>query len=346
MPVSTAPGTTWGTWINLEGGIFAEPAPVLNADNRVQVFVLGGSNTLWSRWEQRDAGRTWAPWYQHPGVAITGVPSPVRGKDGKIRVFYRSSAGHLEVITQNTPNTGFGAPQQIVTNIGGDPAAALNADGRIQVFFRGTDGALWYTRNQGLLYEAYTSPVSLGGSIYATPSPILDGSGRIVVAVKGGSDTLYTIQQKTPNGLDNWKPYNQETTGVTTRSSVVLDAAARVQILYRGSNGSAWRVSQNDDYETFQTSASLGGQIINRPTAALGLDGRVNVFAKGTDKALWVAVQAAENDTTYQDFQSLDGVIGDVDVSPAIANQEALLYVFTQGSGTARNLWLQRETWT
>ncbi|WP_435972321.1 hypothetical protein [Streptomyces sp. Qhu_M48] len=279
-------------------------------------------------------------------MAIVGAPSPVRGKDGKIRVFYRTPAGHLEVITQTSPNGTFGTPQQLVTNVGGEPAAALNADGRIQVFFRGTDGSLWYVRNQGLYYEAYTNPVSLGGTIYATPSPVLDGSGRIVVAVRGGSDTLYTIQQRTPNGLDNWKPFQQETTGVTSRPSVVLDAAARVQVLYRGSDGAAWRVGQHDDHEGFHTSVSLNGQIIDRPTAALGLDGRINVFVKGTDKALWVSVQAAENDNAYQDFQSLGGVIGDAHVSPAIANHEALLYVFTQGSGTARELWTHRQTWS
>lgn len=343
MPVSTTPGTNWGTWINLQGTIVAEPAPVLNADNRVQVFVQGGSNTLWMIWEQRD--RTWSSWAQVSGASIAGVPSAVRGKDGKIRVFYRTPSGNIEVVTQSAPNGGFGAPVSIVTSVGGDPAAALNADGRIQVFFRGTDDALWYVRNQGLLYEQYTGPVSLGGAIYATPSPILDGSGRIVVAVLGGSNSLYTIQQQNPNGVDAWQPFTQQTTGVTTRPSVVLDAAARVQILYRGSDAAAWRVGQNDAYASFNTSVSLGGAIIDRPTAALGLDGRVNVFVKGTDNALWVAVQVAENDNSYTDFQSLGGVIGPANVSPAIANQEALLYVFTQGSGTAQSLWLQRQTW-
>ncbi|UNO39362.1 hypothetical protein [Streptomyces sp. MST-110588] len=344
MPVSTTPGVNWGTWINLEGGIFAEPAPVLNADNRVQVFVQGGSNGLYSKWEKRDG--SWNSSYlKHEGANIAGVPSAVLGRDGKIRVYYRTPDNHLEVITQSVVNGGFDTPKRIVTNIGGDPAAAFNADGRIQVFFRGSDGALWYTRNQGLQYEQYTGPASLGGTIHATPSPVLDGSGRIVVAVKGGNDTLHTIQQKVASDPDAWESFQQETTGVTTRPTVVADAAGRVQIFYRGSDGSAWRVGQQDDYDRFHTSVSLRGQIINRPTAALGLDGRVNVIVKGSDKALWVAVQNQENDSAYGHFQSLAGVIGDADVSPVIANRDGLLYVFTQGSGAPRNLWLQRQTW-
>ncbi|MFV8127042.1 hypothetical protein [Streptomyces syringium] len=343
MPVSTAPGTKWGNWTNLEGGIFAEPSAALNSDNRVQAFVQGGANALWTIWETRDRG--WSPWKKIEGSRIEGAPHALRGRDGKIRVFYRTPDQHLEVVTQTAVNAHFGAPQRIVTNIGGDPAAALNGDGRIQIFFRGTDGALWYTRNQGLAYEAYTAPTSLGGGIHATPSPVLDGSGRIVVAVKGGNDTLYTIQQKASNAADAWDAFQQQTTGVTTRPSAVVDAASRVQIFYRGSDGSAWRVGQSDDYDAWQTSASLKGQIIERPTACLGQDGRVNVLVKGTDKKLWVTVQTAENAAAYEAFQTLEGVIGDVHVSPVIMNRVGLLYVFTQGSGTARNLWLQRQNW-
>ncbi|GAA2951489.1 hypothetical protein [Streptomyces enissocaesilis] len=343
MPVSTTPGTQWGTWINLQGGIFAEPAPVLTADNRVQVFVQGGSNTLYSRTENRD--RSWGGWVQHQGSAVAGVPSAVRGKDGKIRVFYRTPDNHLEVITQTAINSAYGAPARIVTNIGGDPAAALNADGRIQVFFRGTDGALWHVRNQGVQYEAYTGAVSLGGGIFATPSPVLDGSGRLVVAVKGGGDTLYTIQQAAANSWDSWESWHHETSGVTTRPTAVVDAAARAQIFYRGSDGAAWRVGQTPNYDSFETSVSLGGGIIDRPTAALGQDGRLNVLAKGTDKALWVAVQKTENETPYSAWESLGGEIGDAHVSPVIANHEGLLFAFTQGSGTTRHLFLQRQTW-
>ncbi|AEH07887.1 MULTISPECIES: hypothetical protein [Protofrankia] len=344
MAISTTPGTNWGTWINLEGSFVDVPSAVLNADNRVSVFVQGGSNTLWSRYEQRD--RAWAGWMQHPGSRVAGAPNAIRGKDGKIRVFYRTPDNHIEVITQNAINGGFGAPVDLISNVGGDPAAALNADGRIQVFFRGSDDALWYIHNQGLLYEQYTPPASLGGAIYATPSPALDGSGRIVVAVKGGSDTLYTIQQKSWNSADAWEAFSSETTGVTSRPTVTLDASAHVQIFYRGSDGAAWRVGQRSDYDSFETSVSLRGQILGEPTAFLGQDGRVHAFVKGAnEKALWVAVQQTENQPTYFDFQNLGGVIGDVHPQAVIANSENLLYVFVQGSGTPKSLWLLRQVW-
>lgn len=231
-------------------------------------------------------------------------------------------------------------------HVGGDPAAALNADGRIQVFFRGTDNALWYLRNLDLQYEQYSTVTSLGGEIFATPSPILDGSGRIVVAVRGGSDSLYTIQQKAWNSADLWEGFISETTGVTSRPAVTLDASARVQIFYRGSDGATWRVGQAADYDTFETSVSIGGQIIDRPATFLGQDGRVNTFVKGTNASLWVAVQQVESGPAYGGFQDLGGIIGGVHPQAVIANSENLLYVFVQGSGTEQALWLVRQNWS
>lgn len=343
MAVSTTTGTNWGTWLNLEGSIYSEPAPTLHADDRINVFVRGGSDSLWSRGQNRD--RTWAAWSGYSGASCAGVPSAIRGKDGKIRTFFRTTGGDLAYVAQTAINaTTYTAPATIVTGVGGDPAAALNADGRIQVFFRGADGALWSVRNQGLRYELYDNPVSHGGTITATPSPILDGSGRIVVAVQGGSQTLWTIQQQSENSTA-WETWESETTGVSSRPSVVLDAAARVQILYRGSDAAAWRVGQTDDYDSFVTSVSIGGAIIDRPTGALGQDGRINVFVKGTDSALWVAVQDAENSTTYETFKSLGGGLGDVNVPVAIADQQNLLNVFVQGAGSVRNLWTIPQVW-
>ncbi len=343
MPVSTAPGTKWGNWTNLQGSVHGEPSAALNSDNRVQAFVQGGGNSLWTIWETRDRG--WSSWLRHEGARIAGAPSAIRGRDGRIRVFYRTPDGHLEVVTQGVVNGGFAPPQRIVTNIGGDPAAALNSDGRLQIFFRGTDGALWYTRNQALSYESYTAPASLGGAIFATPSPVLDGSGRIVVAVRGADDTLHTIQQKASNAADAWDAFQRQTTGVTSRPSAITDAASRAHIFYRGSDGSAWRVGQSDDYDNWQRSASLKGQITDRPTACLGQDGRITVLAKGADRTLLVTVQTSANGAAYEEFRSLDGEIGDVHVSPVIMNRVGLLYVFTQGSGPERNLWLQRQNW-
>jgi len=114
MAVSTTTGTNWGAWLNLEGQIFSEPAPTLHADDRIQVFVRGGSDSLWSRGQDRS--RAWAAWIGHAGASIVGVPSAIRGKDGKIRVFFLTTGGDIAFIAQTAINTAtYTAPVTIVT---------------------------------------------------------------------------------------------------------------------------------------------------------------------------------------------------------------------------------------
>ncbi|MCC9707059.1 hypothetical protein E4N62_18380 [Streptomyces sp. MNU76] len=124
-----------------------------------------------------------------------------------------------------------------------------------------------------------------------------------------------------------------------------MDASAHAQIFYRGSDGAAWRVGQRADYDSFETSVSLGGQILDHPTALLAQDGRLYVFVRGAGgpKSLWVAPQQQENQPAYGTFQDLGGSIGTAQA--VIANSENLLYVFAQGAGTAKSLWLMRQVW-
>jgi hypothetical protein len=154
------------------------------------------------RGSRHDRTYAWADWAEHTGAAAAGNQAPVLGRDGKVRVFYRTGDNRLEVITQNEPNGVFGSPEELARNIESDPVAALGADGRIYVFYRGSDNTLWYTRNQGLWYEAYTKAASVGGVLKEQPAAALDGSGRIVVGVRGADNGLYTTQQKSENSPD------------------------------------------------------------------------------------------------------------------------------------------------
>ena len=95
---------------------------------------------------------------------------------------------------------------------------------------------------------------------------MLDGSGRIVVAMRGGSDTLYTIQQKSWNSADIWENMRNETTGVTSRPTATVDASAHAQIFYRGSDGATWRVGQTADYEASRRRCRLAARsLAGRP---------------------------------------------------------------------------------
>jgi hypothetical protein len=122
----------------------------------------------------------------------------------------------------------------------------------------------------------------------------LDGSGRLVVGVRGSDNGLWTSQQKSENSAA-FTDFSKQSSNMTDSPTAAADAAGRVHFIYRGTDQAAWRLSQTDDYQSFTNAESLNGQILQRPTAALGWDGRLNVFVIGTDKALWVAVRTDEN---------------------------------------------------
>ncbi len=66
--------------------------------------------------------------------------------------------------------------------------------------------------------------------------------------------------------------FAKQSSGMTDSPTAAVDAAGRVQFFYRGTDQAAWRGGQTEDYQTFTTAASLAGQILKRPTAALGWD--------------------------------------------------------------------------
>jgi hypothetical protein len=77
--------------------------------------------------------------------------------------------------------------------------------------------------------------------------------------------------------------------------------------------------------------ASLGGTCIGRPAVVVLPSGQLQVFARGTDHALW----ARRYDRGWSEWQSLGGILGS---SPAVAaGPDGTLDVFVRGTDSA--LW-------
>lgn len=81
----------------------------------------------------------------------------------------------------------------------------------------------------------------------------------------------------------------------------------------------------------------LGGVITTEPAAGANADGRIEVFARGTDNALWHVWQTAANGS-FSGWASLGGVITSV---PAVVNNaDGRLEVFVRGSnGGLYHIW-------
>ena len=134
---------------------------------------------------------------------------------------------------------------------------------------------------------------------------------------------------------------------------VGISADGRLEIFVRGNDGALWHVAQlkpNGEWPIVDTAVdrpddkrpdatwsewnSLGGQILGNPAIALNLDGRLEVFVRGTDQVLWHNWQTAPNGA-WSGWRSLGGQLSG---SPAVGNNsDGRLDVFVRGTDNA--LW-------
>ncbi|HEX6686920.1 MAG TPA: GDSL-type esterase/lipase family protein [Candidatus Limnocylindrales bacterium] len=187
----TLPGSTSLTpWESLGGFLVSKPAVALNADNRLEVFGVGGDGAIYNNWLGcRGAASVcntpqfpfveplvWSGWHRLGG-AFTSEPSATGSLNG-LQVFGRGLDGGVYVARQvsmlrSDAYTGW-------TSLGGvtvgAPVASSHYNGRAAVFHRGTDNALYINEQTCQTCTAWTGWRSLGGNLTSQPviKPLAD----------------------------------------------------------------------------------------------------------------------------------------------------------------------------
>lgn len=105
-------GFGWGPWESMNGATNATPAVVSWSPNRIDVFVRGLDNQLWTTSYDFDMpGMGWFAWNNSPGwavvpgsVAIASAPSATSWQPGRIDVFARiqSAPGLIQFTTRDS----------------------------------------------------------------------------------------------------------------------------------------------------------------------------------------------------------------------------------------------------
>jgi hypothetical protein len=149
----------------------------------------------------------------------------------------------------------------------------------------------------------------LGGRLSGDPVVAATADGRIEIFVRGTDNALWHIAQLMPNG--EWP---------------ISDTA----------------VDRPDDKRpdaSWSTWTSLGGQLTDDPAVSLNQDGRLEVFVRGTDKALWHAWQTSPGGA-WSPWRSLGGQLSS---KPGVGvNADGRLEVFARGTDNA--LWHTAQT--
>ena len=278
------------------------------------------------------------------GFSASGL-AVARNADGTLEAFGRGQADAAIWHIRQNPAPGFGFTYQAWNSLGGETmlashCAIANADGRIEVFAVGTDGAVWHNFQN----VANADPTnwsgwnSLGGTVIGPPCVARNANGTLEVFACGTNNALWHISQT--SALDwgsNWNSLGGQilTGGLAVIPAICVgtNADGRLEAFVRGLDGAVYHNAQNQPNAVSGNWAgwhALGkAQQVVQIAVARNADGRLELFAIGTDGALWHISQTPAPDWGAA-WNSLHGtVLGLLTVG---TNLDGRLEVFVRGN--------------
>jgi hypothetical protein len=290
----------------------------------------------------------------NPRVAASGMSATtalVRNADGRLDAFVVGSDRAVWHRTETIPGGAWGAWSSlggVVSSIG----VARNADGRLEVFAVGGDSGVWH---QWQTYPggSWSGWSSLGGvvSSIAVASNANDDLDLFAI----GSDSGVWHQEQTASSFGSgglWSGWSS-LGGVVKSIAVTRNADGRLEVFAVGGDSSVWHQAQTSAGSSLGSGSSwsgwsdLGG-VVSSISVAANADGRLEVFAIGSDRAVWHQVQTFAGSGLWSGWSSLGGVVqaiaaarnlnGQLEVI-AIGGDRAVWHVAQTTSGGAWSLW-------
>lgn len=175
---------------SLKAGTVGGPTAVVNADGRVEVFVVAPNGTVQHTYENTPGG-TWGTWLNRGG-AFKGRLAAILAADGRIELFGWGTDNRYYRAYQLTPGGSWSAWSVIgAYQFSTPPAIARNGDARLELFGIGTGNELahaWQTTENG----NWSSWAVLGGSSTCVQTAS-NYDGRIEVFTCGTDGNLYHL---------------------------------------------------------------------------------------------------------------------------------------------------------
>jgi peptidoglycan/xylan/chitin deacetylase (PgdA/CDA1 family) len=180
---------TWGAWQSLGGVLAAAPAVVGDASGRIDAFVRGTNNQLYTR--TRLLAGSWSAWTSL-GAGLASGPAAVSTGGGGLQV-YVTRADHT-VWGRSRSAAGWAAWQSLGGLTYTAPAAAWDAPGGTTwLFVRGTDNTLYLKQGRA---GTWTGWQRLGGTLIDAPAAVAPAGGGVDVVVRGTDNALWSRRHR------------------------------------------------------------------------------------------------------------------------------------------------------
>jgi hypothetical protein len=275
------------------------PRVGVNSDGRLEVFVVGLDGGLWHNWQVTPTS-VWSGWYTLGGsllgkVGVNGGGLAVdRNAYGALEVFAVWTDHSLRHNWQLTPGGAWSGWVSLGGAVYNEPAIARYSDGRLEVFATGLDVGhllhIWQLKPAGAWsgWDSLLAPA--GDFIIDSPSVAMNAYGFPEVFVETYStETVWHIWLN-PGGP--WSGWNDLGGSDSVGRAVTSNPDGRLEVFSFNSGAShsatpsllhRWQESTTGGWSGWD---SLGVGITGGPVVARNTDGRLIVFARGSNSDL------------------------------------------------------------
>jgi hypothetical protein len=334
----------------------------VNDMNELELYALGEDRSLLHKRQLCSGG--WTKWTSMGGVFSSG-PAVLLNNDAETEIFITGADKAIwHKKSTNRNSTEFTAFRSMGGRFSTGPSATTDSEGLIHVVVRGVDRALWHMMQKreadGTL--SWGEWTSLGGTLTSSPQIILDNEGLLHVFARGMNRAL--IQKQTvvnETYFISWSPWMSLGGNLASAPKAVAlsDSVGFLEIFSRAADKGLWRKRQVLDPDNvdepikWATWEGLGGSVSSGPASAVNSFGNLDLFARGTDKAIWHKQQIIVSEDGAEDWTQWESLAGIVSTSPSVAREEeGLVHVFVRG--VDRSIWAKYQvrganstvTWT
>jgi len=319
----------------------------VNDMNELELYALGEDRSLLHKRQLCSGG--WTKWTSMGGVFQSG-PAVLLNFDSETEIFITGAdkaMWHKKATNRNS--TDFTSFRSMGGRFSSGPSATTDSEGLIHVVARGQDRALWHCmqERQADGNMGWTEWKSLGGTLTSSPQIIVDNEGLIHVFSRGMNRAL--IQKQTivnETYYISWSPWMSLGGNLASSPKAVAlsDSVGFLEVFSRAADKGLWRMRQALDADNLNEPVKwdawegLGGSVSSGPASAVNSFGNLDLFVRGTDKAVWHKQQIVVSEDGSEEWTQWESLNGITSTAPSVAREEeGLVHVFVRG--VDRSIW-------
>eukprot|EP00163_Fabomonas_tropica_P018866 TRINITY_DN33269_c0_g1_i1.p1 TRINITY_DN33269_c0_g1~~TRINITY_DN33269_c0_g1_i1.p1 ORF type:complete len:361 (+),score=86.01 TRINITY_DN33269_c0_g1_i1:373-1455(+) len=271
----------------------AEPhdlATGLTRDGRLVVFGIDADRNVRHTVQSAPNANDFTPW-RSLGQVATSHPTVLSRPDGAFYLFVRNSDSIIsfKYLDKNaTTADGWSEWAHLGNGFKSlGEATPVDVKGRITVFAIGQDSRLYSTQQEGKNPGKFSDWAVVSTKQRFAGVPTFNrASGRLTMWIRGTDNRVYRAQYRKSGwsklrATGNLRVVDNPISGVNSDGRVESFVIGADNQLYH-----QWQLSTQDRTK-FSRWSALGGTLTSRAAVGTTWDGRLQVFARGADNAIW-----------------------------------------------------------